>query len=150
MYKKMYGGSKMNQTKEANNKDKRPARLTGEDNVFGNRLDELKEEYGYSFEQIGNILDKSKQTIIGYRHGYRFPQMRDIDKLADLFNTSVSYLLGETNIKMPSPLEKMIQNGNFTYNGRELTEEELYRVLEHLRKKNKEDRAENKDSEEKA
>ncbi|MGV7002499.1 helix-turn-helix domain-containing protein [Priestia megaterium] len=132
----------MNQAKEVSNKDKRPERLTGKDNVFGNRLNDLKEEYDYSFETIGNILKKSKQTIIGYRHGYRFPLMRDIEKLAKLFDTSVSYLLGETDIRIPSPLEKMIENGNFTYNGRVLTEEELYRVLEHLQKKNKEESVE--------
>lgn len=132
----------MNQAKETTNKDKRPERLTGEDNIFGDRIQELRKEYGYSFEDIGKILKKSKQTIIGYRHGYRFPLMRDIEKLAKLFDTSVSYLMGETNIRMPSPLEKMIRDGNFTYNGRELTEEELYRVLEHLQEKNKEESVE--------
>jgi len=122
------------------NKDKRPPRLTGEANVFGNRLDELKTEYGYSFEQIGNILDKSKQTIIGYRHGYRFPQMRDMEDLAKLFNTSVGYLIGETDIKGPAITKKkladMIKYKDFKVGNRDLTQEELDLLVDHMEKMN--------------
>lgn len=136
----MYGGEKMNQTKENNNKDKRPARLTGDANVFGNRLKELKEEHGFSFADIANMLDKSKTTIIGYSHGYRFPLMRDIEDLAKIFNTSVAYLIGETDIKgppvtiqnLPQTLSELIKNGQFHVDGRILSEEELQVYVDFL------------------
>ena len=122
------------------NKDKRPPRLTGEANVFGNRLTELKEEHKYSFADIADMLNKSKTTIIGYSHGYRFPLMREIEKLAKLFNTSVAYLIGETDIKGPpitkQTLAEMIKYRDFKRGKVVLEQEELDLLIDHMEKMN--------------
>jgi len=159
----MYGGENMNQTKETNSKDKRPERLTGDANVFGNRLKELKAEHGFSFADIAKMLDKSKTTIIGYSHGYRFPLMRDIEDLAKIFNTSVAYLIGETDFKgkpvtkkdLPETLSDLIETGYFHEDGKVLSEEELQSYVSFLEaeleqlKKSKQD-ADKEQHEEKA
>lgn len=132
------------EVKSNTKKDKRPTRLTGEDNVLGNRLKELREAKGLSFGKLAKILEKSKTTVIGYEHGYRFPLLRDIDDLAEALDTSVAYLIGETDIPGPpitkatirQTIDELIKHGDFHFDGEAISDEELERMIEHMRKVN--------------
>ena len=72
-----------------------------------------------SQQQLALRLDLSQQTIYKYEHGITEPDIATLIKLADYFNTSVDYLIGNTN----NPQRPGI------YSETELTENEL----QHLR-----------------
>jgi len=63
--------------KENNNKDKRPPRNEGEDNILGNRLRVLRKKRGLSLAQLAKLLGKTKTAVVSYEQGYRFPLLRD-------------------------------------------------------------------------
>ena len=50
-----------------------------------------------SQQQIALRLDLSQQTIYKYENGITEPDIATLIKLADYFNTSVDYLIGNTN-----------------------------------------------------
>ena len=72
-----------------------------------------------SQQQLALRLDLSQQTIYKYENGITEPDIATLIKLADYFNTSVDYLIGNTN----NPQRPGI------YSKTELTENEL----QHLR-----------------
>jgi len=148
----VYGGRFMSQEiKENNNKDKRPDRLEGEDNILGNRLRVLRKKRGLSLAQLAKLLGKTKTAVVSYEQGYRFPLLRDIDTLAEELGTSVGYLIGETDISGPPvtgekiedslkytleqlSLGELIKTGDI-HNGEEvLSNEQLKIINEYLRK----------------
>jgi len=140
-------------TTNNNNKDKRPPRNTGEDNILGNRIKAICIEKELSYGKLAKLLGKSKTTVIGYVHGYRFPLMRDIDELANILDTSVSYLIGETDIPgppvtyktLPQTISELIKHGDFHKDGEIVSQQELEAYVAFLEEelerinKNKED-----------
>ena len=50
-----------------------------------------------SQQQLALRLDLSQQTIYKYENGITEPDIATLIKLADYFNTSVDYLIGNTN-----------------------------------------------------
>ena len=72
-----------------------------------------------SQQQLALRLDLSQQTIYKYENGITEPDIATLIKLADYFNTSVDYLIGNTN----NPQRPG------SYSETELTENEL----QHLR-----------------
>lgn len=64
--------------------------------LFGDRLRELREEYEMTQEQLGKLLNVTKQAIYTYEKGESEPTLSALIKLADIFNVSLDYLLGRT------------------------------------------------------
>lgn len=64
--------------------------------MFGDRLKELREEKEMTQEELGKLLNVSRQTISGYEAGAIEPSISNLIKLADIFNISLDYLLGRT------------------------------------------------------
>lgn len=64
--------------------------------MFGDRLKELREEKELTQEELGKFLNVSRQTISGYEAGSIEPSIKNLIKLADIFNVSLDYLLGRT------------------------------------------------------
>lgn len=63
------------------------------------RLKQLREQRGWSQTELAQKIGVSKQTIHEYELGRKSPSRENLSALADVFNTSVDYLMGRTNIK---------------------------------------------------
>ncbi|MBP2072288.1 helix-turn-helix domain-containing protein [Thermoanaerobacterium butyriciformans] len=63
---------------------------------FPERLRRLREEKGLLQRELAEKLNLSRVAITHYEQGKRFPEWGTLQKMADLFNVSVDYLLGRT------------------------------------------------------
>ncbi|MGE6256587.1 helix-turn-helix domain-containing protein [Heyndrickxia sporothermodurans] len=61
------------------------------------RLSELRKKQKWSLQDTADQLGIAKSTYAGYETGYREPSLQSLSKIADLFDTSVDYILGRTN-----------------------------------------------------
>jgi transcriptional regulator with XRE-family HTH domain len=61
------------------------------------RLSELRKDRKWSLQDTADQLGIAKSTYAGYESGYRLPSLQSLSQIADLFETSVDYLLGKTN-----------------------------------------------------
>lgn len=71
---------------------------------FSKRIKELRKEKGINQEELANKINKSESTVSSYELGRRTPDIETIRKLSKIFNVSVDYLVGESDLKRnPSP-----------------------------------------------
>lgn len=115
---------------------------------FGTRLKQLRTEHKLTQEELGKKINVSKASISLYEKNLREPSKDSLVTLANFFNVSTDYLLGNTtdrNGHTPSwatnddkkDLKRFLEeNANgMTYGGEGLTDEEqkqVRRVLEGL------------------
>ncbi|HJV45599.1 MAG TPA: helix-turn-helix transcriptional regulator [Bacillota bacterium] len=113
------------------------------------RLVELRKSKKWSLQYIADRLGIAKSTYAGYESGYREPSLESINKIADLLETSVDYLLGRTDhptiqpqeekMKMEQPLELTDKNSvisiPLTIDGKCLSSDELLQFIAFVRAK---------------
>lgn len=61
---------------------------------FSKRLKKLREERGYTQEQLANILKITRSRLSMYEQGKREPSFELQEAIADVFNVELDYLLG--------------------------------------------------------
>ena len=61
------------------------------------RLKEEREHKGMSQQNLAKILGVGRSTLAGYETGNSTPPLDILIKYADIFNTTVDYLVGRTN-----------------------------------------------------
>jgi transcriptional regulator with XRE-family HTH domain len=61
------------------------------------RLGELRKNRKWSMQETADRLGIAKSTYAGYESGYREPSLQALSQLADLFNTTVYYILKRGN-----------------------------------------------------
>ena len=66
---------------------------------FSSRLKNLRKKTKISQEDLGNAINLSKSTISLYESGKREPDYKTLKELANFFDCSTDYLLGETEIQ---------------------------------------------------
>lgn len=86
------------------------------------RLEELRNEKGMTKKEVAEYLQIDQSTYGKYELGKREPDHTVLNKIADLFNTSVDYILGRTDIK--TPIETIAAH----HDDEEWTEEELEEI----------------------
>lgn len=67
--------------------------------MFADKLKELRNKEGISQSALGKALNMSQQGIAKWETGSTSPNPEMLRKIADYFNVSVDYLLGNTDIK---------------------------------------------------
>jgi transcriptional regulator with XRE-family HTH domain len=67
-----------------------------------NRLAELRKSKTWSMQETADQLGIAKSTYAGYESGYREPSLKALSQIADLFETSVDYILNRVNHKNPN------------------------------------------------
>jgi len=70
--------------------------------MLNERLARLREEAGYTKKEVANILNIDPSTYGKYELGKRQPDYETLIRLAELFNVSVDFLLGKTDIRNPA------------------------------------------------
>lgn len=69
--------------------------------MIGNRLAELREELNITKTTIASDLKMTPSSYGLYEREQRSPDYKTLKKMADYFNVSMAYLLGETDIRKP-------------------------------------------------
>lgn len=66
-----------------------------------NRIKKLREEFGYTQQDLANKINGAKSTVAMYENETRKPSMEVLIKLSNLLNCSIDYLLCKTDIRNP-------------------------------------------------
>lgn len=67
--------------------------------MLGDRLSELRRDFGYTQEDLSLLLKINRSSISNYEQGINEPSLSTIVKLANLYNVSTDYLLCRTKEK---------------------------------------------------
>lgn len=67
------------------------------------RLKEIREDKGYTQTDIAKILHTTQQQYSKYELGIQIIPLEKIVILAKLYQTSVDYLIGLTDVRKPYP-----------------------------------------------
>ena len=73
--------------------------------VFGRKLRQLREERELTTREVGNILGFSEATISRYENGLVEPKRTTLQALAQFYNVSPGWLVGEIDEKYPTRKE---------------------------------------------
>lgn len=68
---------------------------------FSKRLKFLRSEKGISQEELAKLLDVSRTSVTNYELGRNEASSQILNKLSEIFNCSIDYLLGKTDIRNP-------------------------------------------------
>ena len=89
----------------------------------------LRKETDISQQRLGEAVNISQQSINQYENQNVEPDIANLTKLADYFNTSIDYLVGRTDIR-----RKIEKTEAFDLNDREAAVIEHYRILSEKQK----------------
>lgn len=105
------------------------------------RLSELRKKRKWSLQETADQLGIAKSTYAGYESGYREPSLLSLSQIADLFDTTVDYLLGRTEDSRKDreivELTKVIHNPapSISIDGTPLCPDELIDFIAFIRTK---------------
>lgn len=106
--------------------------------MFPQRLKELRKRRKLTQTELGEIMNVSYKTVGSWERGERQPSYETAKKIADYFEVSTDYLLGNNVPDWASDddvvdlYEMLDSNVNMAYGGENLTEEEKQRVKDVL------------------
>ena len=66
-----------------------------------NRIKFLREELNMTQQELANKLNGAKSTVAMYEKGDRKPSMEILLRLSDIFDCSIDYILGKSDIRNP-------------------------------------------------
>ena len=94
-----------------------------------NRIKLLREEFGYTQQDLANKLQCSKSVIGLYENETRKPSLEVLIKLSEIFKCSIDYILYKSDIKIiPSKLKKEFES-TYSKEIEGLTEKEISDAL---------------------
>ena len=66
--------------------------------IFQDRLLEQRKLYGYTQRDMAKLLNITQPSYIRYENATSEPSQENLIKIADLFDVTLDYLLGRTNL----------------------------------------------------
>ena len=97
--------------------------------MLGERLKKTREENNVSQSELADFLGISQQALSKWENSYTEPNSKTLIKIANKFNVSVDYLLGNSESKkIDKPYEDELEKVLFS-KAKELTDEEKKAVL---------------------
>lgn len=108
-----------------------------------NRIKSLREEFGYTQQDLANKLDSSKSVIGLYENETRKPSLEILVKLSEIFDCSIDYILCKSDVRKPD--NQIKEEFTFAYHKEMegLTDEEIadairfYKQIKYGKKDNK-------------
>lgn len=73
--------------------------------IIAERIKTLRTNKGLSQRKLAQILDMANSTISGWESDYSLPCIEELKKLSKLFDVSIDYIIGITDIKEPAQLQ---------------------------------------------
>lgn len=108
-------------------------------NMHGQRLKELRLEHGYTLEEVGRKLGIKKSSYASYESKYRRPPLERLRQLSELYDVSVDYILGITDVrKEQQNVRTLLNQKGLHWDGLLLDEEllnQIQQILEEAIKK---------------
>lgn len=102
---------------------------------FSTRLRKLRDELGLSQTELANKIGVSYQAIQKYELNKGKPRAKNIEALANFFHVSISYLLGESNLRQGDKISTIME---------ELTPSRQDKTIDYAEKQLIEQKEENK------
>lgn len=104
--------------------------------MFAERLKKLRLKNDLTQSDLAEKLNVAKSTIAGYEKGFRKPQIKALNEMARIFNTSTDYLLGISDDPMPAEpskdLAELLRIPDYTYKGTKLEDKDLDLIIHYL------------------
>ena len=73
------------------------------ENIIGKQIVKLRNQHGYTQDDLAKLLGYSKQTISNWETGLKAPRMGAIQKISDLFGVKKSFIIeGNDNSELVS------------------------------------------------
>ena len=104
--------------------------------MFPERLKTLRLEAKLTQKDVSNQLKISQSTYSDWEKGKMKP--KNIQQIADFFNVSTDYLLGNTNIKNQKQFDEDLEKSLDTFksfDGKPMYDEDREKIREFLRKR---------------
>lgn len=102
-----------------------------------NRIKILREEFGYTQQELADKLDGAKSTIAMYENETRKPSLEVLIKLSEIFNCSIDYILCKSDVRNPEEIKNVqfANAGGLDVNGLDDDDlEELQRQIDYIKK----------------
>lgn len=97
--------------------------------MFAKRLRILRENSNMNQEKLAKMLNLSASTIGMYEQGRRQPDNETLLKLTEIFDVSLDYLMGKTEVKKyDSPYDSELEKVLFS-KAKDLTDSEKMTIL---------------------
>lgn len=93
--------------------------------MIGERIKSLRESKGYNMRQMAAALNLPYTTYVNYEKGAREPNSEQLILISKYFGVSIDYLMGRTDIPVPSDNNEYKNLENFGNNSVEEEPEEL-------------------------
>lgn len=95
--------------------------------LFRDRLQKLRENKGWSKTYVAKMVGlSSMQTYANYEYGRREPDFDMVNKLANLFDVSVDYLLGnDKQVKSTRDVDLKKDPVVLSYGGKPVSDEDM-------------------------
>lgn len=74
---------------------------------FAMRLKKLREQKKLNQTELANLLEVSNGSISKWERGDRQPDYETLERIADIFNVTIDYLLGRSDVKYKSDDSQM-------------------------------------------
>lgn len=109
-----------------------------------NRIKLLREENNMTQQELADKLQGAKSTIAMYEKEDRKPSLEVLIKLSEIFNCSIDYILGKSDIRNPELIRFANNNGIDTEGLTKEEIDEIQRQVEFMRWKKKDTKDDNK------
>lgn len=98
--------------------------------TFQERMKQLRKEKNLTLDKLSDILNTTKATLSRYENGLRVPNIEFIRELANVFNVSVDYLLGKTDVRNQEELIKIESTPDYPH---KITARDKKQYLEYIK-----------------
>lgn len=75
-----------------------------------NRIRLLREEFGFTQQDLADKINGAKSTVAMYENGTRNPSMEILIRLSEIFNCSIDYILNKSDIRNFNEINKELIN----------------------------------------
>lgn len=98
-----------------------------------NRIKLLREEFGFTQQDLADRVNGSKSSIAMYESGTRNPSMDILLKLSEIFDCSIDYILYKSNLKNNSIIDNSAIIGMSREDYIELTESQKQQIKDFVK-----------------
>ncbi|WP_017728799.1 helix-turn-helix domain-containing protein [Halalkalibacterium ligniniphilum] len=100
--------------------------------MFSNRLKNLRNNNGYTQQEMANRLGITRQAYGKYENSQAEPDIKTLKKIAEIFNVKTDYLLGRTDKPTVDLKPESEKENLFFFDQENITPEEAKELKKHL------------------
>ena len=104
---------------------------------FGTILKKLRQDNNLTQDELAKKIDTSRSNIANYENDKNMPSIDVLEKLSKLFDCSIDYLLGKSDIRNPEEIKNVqfANAGGLDTDGLDEEDiEEIQRQIDYIKK----------------